>query len=98
LREIEVASFVPAKLLPQMADAADVVRHARTLPGLRVMALVPNLRGAEAALAAGVHKLTLPVSASAAHSLANVRRTREQMVEELRAIAELRREIAPQVK
>ena len=51
LREIEVCSFVPAKMLPQMADAAEVVRHALTLPGLTVMALVPNLRGAEAALA-----------------------------------------------
>ncbi|CAN7534334.1 hydroxymethylglutaryl-CoA lyase [Polaromonas sp. LjRoot131] len=98
LREIEVASFVPARLLPQMADAAEVVRHALTLPGLTVMALVPNLRGAQAALAAGVHKLTLPVSASAAHSLANVRKTREEMVEEVRAIAALRRDTAPQVK
>ena len=59
-----------------------------TLPGLTVMALVPNRRGAEAALAAGVHKLTMPVSASAAHSLANVRKTREEMVEEVRAIAD----------
>ena len=63
LREIEVCSFVPAKLLPQMADAAEVVRHALTHPGVTVMALVPNLRGAEAALRAGVHKLTIPVSA-----------------------------------
>lgn len=98
LREIEVCSFVPAKLLPQMADAAEVVAHALTLPGLIVMALVPNLRGAEAALAAGVHKLTIPVSASAAHSLANVRKTREQMVEEVRAIVELKNRIAPHVK
>ncbi|MDB5930987.1 MAG: pyruvate carboxyltransferase, partial [Polaromonas sp.] len=98
VREIEVASFVPAKLLPQMADAAEVVRHAITLPGLTVMALVPNQRGAEAALAAGVHKLTIPVSASAAHSLANVRRTREEMVQEVRAIAELRRAMAPHVR
>src|SRR5206468_3326434 len=98
LREIEVCSFVPAKLLPQMADAAEVVKHALSLPGLTVMALVPNLRGAQAALAAGVHKLTLPVSASAAHSLANVRKTREEMVEEVRAIAALRRDIAPHVK
>lgn len=97
VREIEVASFVPARLLPQMADAAEVVRHAVTLPNLTVMALVPNLRGAEAALAAGVHKLTVPVSASEAHSLANVRKTRAQMVEEVRAIAELRRSLAPQV-
>jgi hydroxymethylglutaryl-CoA lyase len=98
LREIEVCSFVPAKLLPQMADAAEVVRHALTHPDVTVMALVPNLRGAEAALRAGVHKLTIPVSASAAHMMANVRKTREQMVEEIRAIARLRDEIAPGVK
>ena len=98
LREIEVCSFVPAKLLPQMADAAEVVKHALSLPGLTVMALVPNLRGAQAALAAGVHKLTLPVSASAAHSLANVRKTREEMIEEVRRVVELRNETAPGVK
>ncbi|HSH91497.1 MAG TPA: hydroxymethylglutaryl-CoA lyase [Ramlibacter sp.] len=98
LREIEVGSFVPAKLLPQMADVAEVVRHAVTLPGLTVMALVPNLRGAQAALAAGVHKLTIPVSASAAHSLANVRKTREEMIAEVRNIVALRNETAPAVK
>jgi len=101
LREIEVGSFVPARLLPQMADVAEVVRHALTLtaryPGLTVTALVPNRRGAEAALAAGVHKLTLPVSASEAHSLANVRKTREQMLDELREVLALRRERAPGV-
>lgn len=98
VREIEVASFVPAKLLPQMADAAEVVRHALALPGLTVMALVPNLRGAQAALEAGVHKITMPVSASEAHSLANVRKTREQMVAEIRNIVALRNELAPAVK
>ena len=80
-----------------MADVAEVVRHAVTLPGLTVMALVPNRRGAQAALAAGVHKLTLPVSASEAHSLANVRKTREQMVAELREVIALRNERAPGV-
>ncbi|MCX7246697.1 MAG: hydroxymethylglutaryl-CoA lyase [Burkholderiales bacterium] len=98
LREIEVGSFVPARHLPQMADTAEVVRHALTHPGVTVMALVPNLRGAESALKTGVHKLTIPVSASAAHSLANVRRTREEMIEEVRAIVRLRDQIAPQVK
>ncbi|CAB3629870.1 hydroxymethylglutaryl-CoA lyase [Achromobacter marplatensis] len=98
LREIEVASFVPARLLPQMADAAEVVAHAVRHAGVTVMALVPNLRGAEAALRAGVHKLTMPVSASRAHSLANVRKTPEDMVEEVRAIAQLRDAIAPGVK
>jgi hydroxymethylglutaryl-CoA lyase len=97
LREIEVGSFVPAKLLPQLADTAELVRHARALPGLTVLALVPNLRGARAAIEAGVHKLTVPVSASAAHSLANVRRTREQMVDEVRAIAAWRLDHAPGV-
>ena len=98
LREIEVGSFVPPKLLPQMADAAEVVRHALTHPGVTVMALVPNLRGAEAALRSGVHKITIPCSASEAHSLANVRKSRQEMVEEVRAIVRLRNDIAPGVK
>lgn len=98
LREIEVGSFVPAALLPQLADTAELVRHAAAKPGLTVMALVPNRRGAEAALAAGVHKLTLPVSASEAHSLANVRKTRQQMVDEVRAVIALRDALAPAVR
>ena len=97
LREIEVGSFVPARMLPQMADVPEVIRHALTKPGLTVMALAPNLRGAEAALAAGVHKITLPVSASEAHSLANVRKTRGQMVDEVRRVVALRDERAPRV-
>jgi hydroxymethylglutaryl-CoA lyase len=97
LREIEVASFVPAQLLPQMADAAQVVQHALRHTGVRIMALVPNLRGAQAALAAGAQKLTLPVSASSAHSMANVRKTPEAMVDEVRAVLRLRDEIAPGV-
>lgn len=98
LREIEVCSFVPAKLLPQMADAADVVRHAVALPNWTVMALVPNLKGAEAALAAGAHKLTIPVSASEAHSLANVRKSRADMVAEVRSIVAMTHERAPHIK
>ena len=50
VREIEVGSFVPARLLPQLADTAEVVAHARQIPGLTVAVLVPNLRGAEAAV------------------------------------------------
>jgi hydroxymethylglutaryl-CoA lyase len=92
VREIEVASFVPPRLLPQMADAAEVVRFARTLPGLTVAALVPNLRGALDAVAAGTHKISVPVSVSPAHSMANVRKTPGQMVEEVRRICLARRE------
>jgi hydroxymethylglutaryl-CoA lyase len=98
LREIEVGSFVPAHLLPQLADTAEVVRHALGLSGLTVMALTPNRRGAQTAFEAGVHKITLPVSASEAHSLANVRKTCAQMVQEVREVVRLRDEQAPQVK
>ena len=87
VREIEVGSFVPATLLPQLADTAELVAFARTIPGLTVAALVPNARGAEAALRAGVHKLTLPLSVSETHSLANLRRTHAQVLEEAKAIS-----------
>jgi len=89
LLEIEVGSFVSPKLLPQMADAEDVVKEAVQIPGLTVLALVPNLKGAERAIAAGAHKLTVPTSASRKHSIANVRKTPEESIEEVRKIAKL---------
>ena len=91
--EIEVGSFVPAKLLPQLADTAEVVAHARSIPGLTVAVLVPNLRGAQAAVAAGAHKITIPLSASETHSLKNVRRTHAQMLDEVRGIVALLRSL-----
>ena len=84
LKEIEVGSFVPPKLIPAMADTAEIVAHARTIPGLKVVALAPNLKGFQRALDAGAHKVTFPVSASRKHSESNVRMTPEQMVEEVR--------------
>ena len=96
VREIEVGSCVPAKLLPQLADTAEVVAYAKTIPGLDVAVLVPNLRGAGAAIAAGADKLTLPLSVSETHNLRNVRRTHEQMIGEARAIAELIRSQPPE--
>jgi len=85
-REIEVGSFVPPRLLPQMADSAEVVAFAKTLPGLTVTTLVPNVAGARRAIAAGADHILLPISASRLHSRANVRKEPEAMVEELRAI------------
>lgn len=96
LREIEVGSFVPAKLLPQLADTAEIVAFAKTIPNLTVAALVPNARGAEAAIAAGADKITLPLSVSESHSLANLRRTHEQVIAEARQIGELIRSVAPE--
>jgi hydroxymethylglutaryl-CoA lyase len=87
--EIEVGSFVPPKLLPQLADTAEIVKFARTLPGLTVAALVPNLKGAENAVAAGVHKITLPLSVSETHSRANLRKSHAEVLEEVRGIVEL---------
>jgi hydroxymethylglutaryl-CoA lyase len=91
LREIEVGSFVSPKWVPQLADTAEVVAHALTIPNLSVAVLVPNVQGAEAAVAAGAHKITIPFSASETHSLRNVRRTHAQMLEEVRSIGALLR-------
>ncbi len=93
VREIEVGSFVNPKLVPQLADTADVVAFARGIPGLNVAVLVANRRGAAAAIAAGAHKITVPLSVSETHSLHNVRRGHAQMLDEIRAIAALLREL-----
>lgn len=84
--EIEVGSFVPAALLPQLADTAELVAHARRIDGLAVAVLVPNLRGALDALAAGPHKMTIPLSVSETHSLKNLRRSHDQVLDEVGAI------------
>jgi len=89
IREIEVGSFVPPSLIPQLADTREIVAHALKHPGLTVAALVPNARGAADALDAGVHKISIPLSLSETHSLRNVRRTHAQMLEEVAAIAAL---------
>jgi len=90
IREIEVGSFVHPKLLPQMADAEEVVHAALKLPGLTVVALAPNGKGAARGITAGVHKLSFPVSASHQHSMANIRMTPEQAIEEVRAVCAMR--------
>ncbi|AOZ01740.1 hydroxymethylglutaryl-CoA lyase [Cupriavidus sp. USMAHM13] len=82
-REIEVGSFVPARRLPQLADTAELVAFARTLPGLSVSVLVPNLRGAQDAIASGADLMVVPLSASHAHSLANLRKTPDEVVAEV---------------
>lgn len=91
IREIEVGSFVSPKVLPQMADTAEIVQFAKSMPHLVVAVLVPNLKGAEAAIAAGADKITLPLSVSETHSLRNIRRTHDQVVDEARAISALLR-------
>ena len=88
--EIEVGSFVPAKLLPQMADSAAVVAGAKLIPELRVSVLVPNLRGAESAISAGADQLNYVLSVSEAHNRANVRRSVQESIADFARIIALR--------
>ncbi|WDF74874.1 hydroxymethylglutaryl-CoA lyase [Novosphingobium sp. KACC 22771] len=85
--EIEVGSFVPPSLLPQMADTAELVKFARGIEGLNVVALVPNAKGAARAVEAGVHGFSAPFSMSETHSIRNVRKDHAQMIEEIRDMA-----------
>jgi hydroxymethylglutaryl-CoA lyase len=90
LREIEVGSFVPARLLPQLADTAELVALAKTLAGLTVSVLVPNLKGAERAIESGADSMLLPLSASHAHSLANLRKAPDDVLREIAQIVAAR--------
>ena len=93
VREIEVGSFVPAKLMPQLADTAELVKFSKGIQGLSVAVLVPNLRGAMDAVASGVDKMSIPLSVSETHSQRNLNRTHDQMINEVSAIAEMLNEL-----
>ena len=87
VREIEVGSFVPPRVIPQLSDTPEVVAQVlATIPGLIVQALAPNLRGVQNAYHAGVHKISIPVSVSDGHSMANLNRTPAQSIEMMREI------------
>ena len=88
VREIEVGSFVPPRVIPQMADTEEVVRRSLEIPGLTVIALVPNLRGAQNAYNTGAHKISVPVSVSEGHSRANLNRTPAESVAEMARLME----------
>jgi hydroxymethylglutaryl-CoA lyase len=89
VREIEVGSFVPPSLIPQLADTAEVVAYAKTIPNLNVVALVPNAKGAQRAADAGVHGMSIPFSMSETHSLKNVRKSHAEMIAEIGAVSEI---------
>ena len=97
LKEVEVCSFVPPSVLPQMADASEVVNYSKALNKGTVLALTPNLKGAQLAIQSGVDKLTIPVSASEAHSMANVKKTCQEMISELKKIVEYKNQTSPDV-
>ncbi len=86
VRNIEITSFVSPKWIPQLADAADVARSVARPDGVRFSALVPNRRGLDAALAAGMPEIAVFLSASETHNKKNVNKTIE---ETLRAFEEV---------
>ncbi len=92
VKEIEVGSFVPPKLLPQMADTAELVSFAKGIAGLNVVALVPNAKGAMNAAKAGVDGMSIPFSMSETHSVKNVRKDHPAMLEEIAAAASIAKE------
>src|SRR6185312_14579635 len=98
VREVEVSSFVPPKLLPQLADAEAVIAHAMTLPDLHVSALIPNSRGAERGMALGVPEMNYVLSVSNGHNLSNVRRSTEESIEDFRRVVRLCRDSGKAVR
>lgn len=87
VKEIEVGSFVPPRVIPQLADTPEIVAKVlEAVPGLTVQALAPNLRGVQNAYNAGVHKIAIPVSVSEGHSKANLNRTPAQSIEMMKEI------------
>lgn len=98
LDHIQVGSFVSPRALPQLADCADVVAHALSIPGLHVSVLVPNLRYAQLAFDAGVHAVTIPVSVSEPHSISNIRKTHAEILIDVRAIVALRDAEYPEIE
>ncbi len=92
LPQIQVGSFVPPKLMPQLADTPELVAQAREIGGFSISVLVPNLRGAQNAIAAGVDQINFVMSVSEPHNLNNVRKTREQSLEDFAAIVAARDE------
>lgn len=89
VREFEISSFVSPKAVPALADAAEVVAALRDVAGLHLSALVPNLRGAERALEAGVDSVVLFVSASERHNAKNVNRSVAASLEGFERVARL---------
>lgn len=90
-REIEVTSFVPPTLLPQFADAATVLSGALTIEGLDASVLVPNVKGADRAIAAGAGAINFVLSASESHNQANVRCSTETSLAMFREILQQRK-------
>lgn len=88
LRKIEVGGFVHPKAIPQFQDIKEMARGVLGIKGVKLMALVPNLKGAENAIESGIKKIVFVFSVSRSHNMNNVKRTPEGSLEELQKIKE----------
>jgi hydroxymethylglutaryl-CoA lyase len=86
---IEAVSFVHPKAIPQMADADEVWAAATKAPGVRYSALVPNIRGAQRALAAGFTEIEVVVSASDTHNRRNINRSTAESLDDIAELVAL---------
>lgn len=86
---IEFGSFVHPKFVPQMANSSEVFDRVKNMDGIRFIGLVPNLKGVQNAIAAGVKHVNFVFSASNTHNLQNVKKTTEQSLEEYKEIYKL---------
>lgn len=89
IRNVEITSMVPPSVVPQFSDASDMITYANGFDEILATVLVPNLKGAERAVAAGATSLVIPLSASETHSRKNIRKTRDEQVAEIRKIRDL---------
>ncbi len=89
--KIEATSFVSPKAVPNLRDAAEVMAGIRRNPAVTYVALIPNARGAERALAADVDEVVMVVSASETHNRANVRRSVAQSFDGFREVFDVLR-------
>lgn len=84
IKEMEVTSFVSPKAIPQLADSTQVLRETKKRhPDIKLTALVPNVKGAELALAAGADELNFVFSASESHNRSNTKCTVSESIARL---------------
>jgi len=88
VRRLEIGSFVSPKAIPQMQDIAEIIAGLGKREGIRPMALVPNLKGAKLAVAAGMSEIIFVISMTESHNQSNVRRPVSQSIDELMALLE----------
>ena len=84
--KIEVTSFTSPKAIPALRDAEMLMHEIKRVPGVEYTVLVPNVKGAERALACGIDEANLVMSVSETHNRANLRMTREQSFAQLKQV------------